>query len=94
MPAEAEKRRWYSVVEAAQAFGLAPMSVYRAIRRKELEARRVGGRWIIPAHEVEGFGPPNGTDPDLPVEDKPSAKPRGRPPGSKNRGRTSTNDDL
>jgi hypothetical protein len=69
------------------------MSVYRAIRRKELEARRVGGRWIIPAHEVEGVGPGNGTDPDLPVPDKP-ARPRGRPPGSKNRKRGNTDDDL
>jgi excisionase family DNA binding protein len=92
MSTEPEKRRWYSVVQAAQAFGLAPMSVYRAIRRKELEARRVGGRWIIPAHEVEGVGPGNGTDPDLPV-DQPATKPRGRPPGSRNRKRT-PDDDL
>ncbi len=46
-------RAAYSVQEVADALGVCPASVYRALRRGELEAFMLGGRRLIPARSVE-----------------------------------------
>jgi excisionase family DNA binding protein len=49
-------RAAYSVAEAAQRLGVSEASIWRALRRGELTARKLGGRTLIPASQVDGFG--------------------------------------
>lgn len=48
-------RRFYSVAEVAQMFGMSAMTVYRAIAAGEFPAVRVRGRLIIPAKAVDAM---------------------------------------
>lgn len=43
----------FSVQEAAEIFGISPITVYRLVRRGELKAVRFGRRVRIPRSEVE-----------------------------------------
>ena len=47
--------RFYSVPQAAQVFGTAPVTLYRAIRAGEFPAVRIRGRLIVPARAVEAM---------------------------------------
>ncbi|WP_216853241.1 helix-turn-helix domain-containing protein [Phytoactinopolyspora halotolerans] len=50
-----ERRRWYSVAEVAQMFGMSPMTLYRAISDGEFPAVRIRGRLIVPAKALEAM---------------------------------------
>lgn len=45
--------KFYSVAQAAQIFGMSPMTLYRAIAAGEFPAVRIRGRLIIPAKAVD-----------------------------------------
>jgi len=49
----AQTPRFYSVTQVAQIFGMAPVTVYRAIRAGQFPAVRIRGRLIVPAEAVE-----------------------------------------
>jgi len=51
----AQAPRFYSVTQVAQMFGMAPVTVYRAIRAGQFPAVRIRGRLIIPAKVVEAM---------------------------------------
>jgi excisionase family DNA binding protein len=46
-------RTAYSVQETAEQLGVCPASVYRALKRGELEAVTLGGRRLIPARSID-----------------------------------------
>ncbi len=46
---------FYSVPEAARMIGMAPVTLYRAIRNGEFPAMRVRGRLIIPARAIDAM---------------------------------------
>jgi excisionase family DNA binding protein len=46
-------RAAYSVQEVAEQLGICQASVYRALKRGELEAVMLGGRRLIPARSIE-----------------------------------------
>ena len=48
----AQAPRFYSVAQVAQIFGMAPVTVYRAIRAGQFPAVRIRGRLIVPAKAV------------------------------------------
>lgn len=50
---QADVRRWYSVAEVARMFGMAPMTLYRAIHADEFPAVKIRGRYVIPARALE-----------------------------------------
>jgi excisionase family DNA binding protein len=47
--------RFYSVPEAARMIGMAPVTLYRAIRDGDFPAMRVRGRLIIPARAIDAM---------------------------------------
>lgn len=49
MSAAPSERRAYTVRQFSEAFSLSRATVYNLIRRGEIEARKVGGRTLIPA---------------------------------------------
>jgi len=51
----AQTPRFYSVAQVAQIFGMAPVTVYRAIRAGQFPAVRIRGRLIVPAKAVEAM---------------------------------------
>ena len=51
----AEPPRFYSVPEAARMIGMAPVTLYRAIRDGEFPALRVRGRSSIPARAIDAM---------------------------------------
>ncbi len=51
----AQTPRFYSVAQVAQIFGMAPVTVYRAIRAGQFPAVRIRGRLIVPAEAVEAM---------------------------------------
>lgn len=48
-------RKFYSVAEVADMFGMSPMTVYRAISAGEFPAVRIRGRLIIPAKAIDAM---------------------------------------
>lgn len=52
-PADVAFRTAFSVQETAEQLGVCPASVYRALKRGELEAVTLGGRRLIPARSIE-----------------------------------------
>ena len=50
-----QRPRFYSVPEAAGMLGMAPVTVYRAIRAGEFPAVQVRGRLIIPAKAIDAM---------------------------------------
>jgi len=48
-------RKFYSVAEAAEMFGMSPMTLYRAISAGEFPAVRIRGRLIVPAQAVDAM---------------------------------------
>jgi excisionase family DNA binding protein len=48
-------RRFYSVAQVAEMLGMAPVTLYRAIRAGQFPAVRIRGRLIIPAKVVDAF---------------------------------------
>lgn len=48
-------RRFYSVAEVADMFGMSPMTVYRAISAGEFPAVRIRGRLIVPAKAIDAM---------------------------------------
>jgi excisionase family DNA binding protein len=58
----AEGPRFYSVAQAARMFGMAPVTLYRAIRAGEFPAVRIRGRLIVPAKAVEAMAEAAVTD--------------------------------
>ena len=46
-------RMAFSVQEAAERLGVCQASIYRAIKRRELEAVTLGGRRLIPARSID-----------------------------------------
>lgn len=54
-PITAEPPRFYSVARAAEMLGMAPVTLYRAIRAREFPAVRVRGRLIVPAKAIEAM---------------------------------------
>jgi predicted DNA-binding transcriptional regulator AlpA len=55
IPSPAQTPRFYSVAQVAQIFGMAPVTVYRAIRAGQFPAVRIRGRLIVPAKAVEAM---------------------------------------
>lgn len=51
----AGQRKFYSVAEVAQMFGMSPMTIYRAISGGDFPAVRIRGRLIVPAKAVEAM---------------------------------------
>ena len=51
--AQTGPRRWYSVAEVARMFGMAPMTLYRAIHAGEFPAVKIRGRYVIPARALD-----------------------------------------
>jgi excisionase family DNA binding protein len=51
----APRRTAYSAQEAAQMLGLSESSIWRAIRRGQLKATKIGGRTLIAAHQIDGL---------------------------------------
>jgi excisionase family DNA binding protein len=49
----ASNRMAFSIQETAEQLGVCPASVYRALKRGELEAVMLGGRRLIPRHSIE-----------------------------------------
>lgn len=47
--------RFYSVAQVAEMLGMAPVTLYRAIRAGQFPAVRIRGRLIIPAKVVEAI---------------------------------------
>jgi excisionase family DNA binding protein len=47
-----QQRAAYSVDETAELLGCCSASIYRALRRGELESVMLGGRRLIPAHTI------------------------------------------
>jgi excisionase family DNA binding protein len=47
--------RFYSVAEVAEILGMAPVTLYRAIRAGQFPAVRIRGRLIVPAKVVEAI---------------------------------------
>lgn len=47
--------RFYSVAQVAEMLGMAPVTLYRAIRAGQFPAIRIRGRLIIPAKVVDAF---------------------------------------
>ena len=43
----------FSVQETAKQLGVCPASIYRALKRGQLEAVLLGGRRLIPLHSIE-----------------------------------------
>lgn len=50
-----EAPRFYSVAQVARMLGMAPVTLYRAIRAGEFPAVRIRGRLIVPARAVEAL---------------------------------------
>lgn len=48
-------RKFYSVAEVADMFGMSPMTVYRAISAGEFPAVRIRGRLIVPAQAIDAM---------------------------------------
>lgn len=48
-------RKFYSVAEVADMFGMSPMTVYRAISAGEFPAVRIRGRLIVPAKAIDAM---------------------------------------
>lgn len=46
---------FYSVPQAARMIGMAPVTLYRAIRDGEFPAMRIRGRLIIPARAIDAM---------------------------------------
>ena len=46
---------FYSVPQAARMIGMAPVTLYRAIREGEFPAMRIRGRLIIPARAIDAM---------------------------------------
>jgi len=49
------QRQWYSVAEVARMFGMAQMTLYRAIHDGEFPAVKIRGRYVIPARALEAM---------------------------------------
>ena len=49
------QRQWYSVAEVARMFGMAQMTLYRAIHDGEFPAVKIRGRYVIPAKALEAM---------------------------------------
>lgn len=47
--------RFFSVAQVAEMLGMAPVTLYRAIRAGQFPAVRIRGRLIIPAKVVDAF---------------------------------------
>jgi len=54
-PDAAQAPHFYSVSQAAQILGTAPVTLYRAIRAGEFPAVRIRGRLIVPAKAIEAM---------------------------------------
>jgi excisionase family DNA binding protein len=50
---KAATRAAYSVSETADLLGLCEASIYRALKRGEIESVMLGGRRLIPARSIE-----------------------------------------
>lgn len=50
-----DQTRFYSVPQAARLLGMAPVTLYRAIRAREFPAVQVRGRLIIPAKAIDAM---------------------------------------
>jgi excisionase family DNA binding protein len=50
-----ESRRFYSVAEVAQMFGMAQMTLYRAIHDGQFPAVKIRGRYVIPALALDAM---------------------------------------
>lgn len=50
-----EAPRFYSVAQVARMLGMAPVTLYRAIRGGEFPAVRIRGRLIVPAKALEAM---------------------------------------
>jgi excisionase family DNA binding protein len=50
-----EPRRFYSVAEVAQMFGMAQMTLYRAIHDGQFPAVKIRGRYVIPALALDAM---------------------------------------
>jgi excisionase family DNA binding protein len=48
-------RRYMSIEEVAEYFGVHPRTVHRMLTRHELSAIRVGRQWRIPIKEIEAL---------------------------------------
>ena len=55
MTAVPSERRAYTVRQFSEAFSLSRATVYNLISRGEIEARKVGGRTLIPAESAESW---------------------------------------
>jgi excisionase family DNA binding protein len=55
----ASSRTAFSVQETADQLGVCPASVYRALKRGQLEAVTLGGRRLIPARSIQKLLSPN-----------------------------------
>jgi excisionase family DNA binding protein len=49
------QRQWYSVAEVARMFGMAQMTLYRAIHDGEFPAVKIRGRYVIPAKALDAM---------------------------------------
>ncbi len=54
-PSGSEQTRFYSVPQAARLLGMAPVTLYRAIRAREFPAVQVRGRLIIPSKAIDAM---------------------------------------
>lgn len=52
---EAPGRKWLSPVDAAEALGLARISVYKMIRDGQIPSIRLGGKRLIPASFLDAL---------------------------------------
>jgi excisionase family DNA binding protein len=50
-----DSRRFYSVAEVAQMFGMAQMTLYRAIHDGQFPAVKIRGRYVIPALALDAM---------------------------------------
>jgi excisionase family DNA binding protein len=50
-----EPRRFYSVAEVARMFGMAQMTLYRAIHDGQFPAVKIRGRYVIPALALDAM---------------------------------------
>ncbi len=73
---------WLSPEEAAERTPLSRKAIYGAIRRRELDARKRCGRWLIAEDELERWVASGERADRSAWEDSPSSprRPRARPP--------------
>jgi excisionase family DNA binding protein len=53
--ADATESKFATPHEAARVLNVSRRTIYRLLKRDELEGRRIGGQWRVPRHVLDGI---------------------------------------